>query len=97
MPSRKGGSTQVEATDDHAAASQPERCTDALHILARLLVRTHLDESVYVDAKGDRFTVLATDVIDTTAVRTSIMPDGLLDTLTDQEIRDLVAFLTSRK
>jgi len=48
MPSRKGGSTQVEATDDHAAASQPERCTDALHILARLLVRTHLTEQAYV-------------------------------------------------
>ena len=31
------------------------------------------------------------------AANVSIMPDGLLDGLTDQEIRDLVAFLESRK
>ena len=62
-----------------------------------LLVGTHLDESVYVDAKGERFKVLAGDVIEATPVRTSVMPDGLLDGLTDQEVRDLIAFLASRK
>ncbi len=62
-----------------------------------LLVGTYLDESVYVDARGDRKKVLARDVADITAAKESIMPDGLVDTLTDQEIRDLVAYLLSRK
>jgi putative membrane-bound dehydrogenase-like protein len=62
-----------------------------------LLVNTYLDESTYVDAKGDHIKVLAKDVADITAAKMSIMPDGLVDTLTDQEIRDLVAYLLSRK
>jgi hypothetical protein len=41
--------------------------------------------------------VLAGEVIDAAPVRTSIMPDGLFDRLTDQEARDLVAYLLSRK
>jgi putative heme-binding domain-containing protein len=65
--------------------------------LTGLLVGTHLDESVYIDAKGDRFKVLATEVADVTPAKNSIMPDNLVDTLTDQELRDLIAYLTSRK
>jgi putative membrane-bound dehydrogenase-like protein len=61
------------------------------------LVHTYLDESYYIDAKGDRFKVEAKDVAEITAAKGSIMPDGLIDTLTDQEIRDLVAYLASRK
>jgi putative membrane-bound dehydrogenase-like protein len=62
-----------------------------------LLVGTHLDRSVYIDEKGNRFEVLAVDVADTRASSRSIMPDGLLDALTDQEIRDLIAYLAARK
>jgi putative heme-binding domain-containing protein len=62
-----------------------------------LLVRTYLDESEYIDEKGLRFKVRATEVADISAARSSIMPDGLLDQLTTQEIRDLVAYLTTRK
>ena len=62
-----------------------------------LLVGTHLDKSVYVDEKGNRFEVLAGEVADIRAAKNSIMPDGLVDVLTDQEIRDLVAYLASRK
>ena len=62
-----------------------------------LLVGTYLDESAYIDEKGNHFKVLATDVADVRPLRISIMPDGLLDGLTDQEIRDLVAYLESRK
>lgn len=62
-----------------------------------LLVGTHLDKSVYIDEKGTRFEVLATDVADVRAAKNSIMPDNLLDMLTDQEIRDLVAYLMARK
>jgi hypothetical protein len=46
---------------------------------------------------GQRFKVLAGDVVSTSAVSRSIMPDGLLDRLTDGEIRDLVAYLAARK
>ena len=62
-----------------------------------LLVGTHLDKSVYIDDKGNRFEVLAGEVADTRAAKNSIMPDGLLGNLTDQEIRDLVAYLAARK
>lgn len=66
-------------------------------VLTGLLVHTYLDESYYVDAKGNRFKVEAKDVADVSAAKESIMPAGLVDTLTDQEIRDLVAYLGSRK
>jgi hypothetical protein len=62
-----------------------------------LLVRTYLDESEYIDEKGNRFKVLAGEVAGVRAAKNSIMPDGLLDGLSDQEIRDLVAYLASRK
>jgi putative heme-binding domain-containing protein len=62
-----------------------------------LLVGTYLDESTYVDPKGDRFKVEAKDVVEATPTRGSIMPDGLIDLITDQELRDLVAYLMSRK
>ena len=40
-----------------------------------LLVGTHLDESVYVDAKGDQFKVLAGDVVEALP-KGSVMPDN---------------------
>ncbi len=65
--------------------------------LTGLLVHTYLDESHYVDEKGHRFVVRATEVESVTAAKSSVMPEGLLDGLTDQEIRDLVAYLESRR
>ncbi|MBN9520206.1 c-type cytochrome [bacterium] len=62
-----------------------------------LLVATRLDESEYVDEKGERFRVRAGDEAGVTPARGSLMPDGLLDGLTDQEARDLVAYLLSRR
>ena len=62
-----------------------------------LLVATRLDESEYVDEKGERFRVKAGDEAGITPARGSLMPDGLLDGLTDQEARNLVAYLLSRK
>jgi putative membrane-bound dehydrogenase-like protein len=61
------------------------------------LIRTYLDECTYIDAKGEPFKVTAAEVAEATPTRGSIMPDGLVDTLTDQEIRDLVAYLALRK
>lgn len=66
-------------------------------ILTGLLVHTNLDESYYLNERGQRVKVRATDVAEVTPLKTSVMPDGLLDRLTDQEIRDLVAYLASRK
>jgi putative membrane-bound dehydrogenase-like protein len=66
-------------------------------LLTGLLVGTHLDESVYVDANGKTFKVEARDVAGVTPATASVMPEGLLDRLTDQEVRDLVAFLASRR
>jgi len=65
--------------------------------LTGLLVHTYLDESHYVDEKGNRFVVRATEVDGVTAAKNSVMPEGLLDMLTDQEIRDLLAYLESRR
>jgi hypothetical protein len=62
-----------------------------------MLVRTYLDESEYIDEKGERFKVRATEAGSVTAANNSIMPDGLLDRLTIQEIRDLIAYLESRR
>jgi putative heme-binding domain-containing protein len=62
-----------------------------------LLVRTYLDESEYVDEKGDRFKVRAGDGHESTAVPGSIMPDNLVNELTGQELRDLLAYLASRR
>jgi putative heme-binding domain-containing protein len=62
-----------------------------------MLVNTHLDEYTYVDAQGKLFKLNTRDVVESRAVPTSIMPSGLVDLLTDQEMRDLLAYLTSRK
>jgi putative membrane-bound dehydrogenase-like protein len=62
-----------------------------------LLVHTNLDESFYLNERGQRVKVLATDIAEIAPVKSSIMPDGLLDKLTDQEIRDLVGYLSQRK
>ena len=40
------------------------------------LVHTHLDESTYLDAKGDRFKVLAGDVVEASPTKGSIMPSS---------------------
>jgi putative membrane-bound dehydrogenase-like protein len=62
-----------------------------------VLVRTYLDESEYLNEKGQRVKVVATEVADASPLKTSIMPEKLLDRLTVQEIRDLVAYLSSRR
>lgn len=58
-----------------------------------MLVRTQLDEYTYVDAKGDWFKLNTRTIVESRPVPVSIMPDGLSDLLTDQELRDLLAYL----
>jgi putative heme-binding domain-containing protein len=62
-----------------------------------MLVHTNLDEYTYVDPQGERFKVSTRDVTEARPARTSIMPDGLVDLFTDQELRDLLAYLGSRR
>jgi putative membrane-bound dehydrogenase-like protein len=62
-----------------------------------MLLGTHLDNYTYLDARGERFTVKTGDLVEQRPLPISIMPDGLIDGLTDQEIRDLLAYLQSRK
>ncbi len=62
-----------------------------------LLVDTSLDVYTYVDEKGVRFKVKTGDVVESRALPTSIMPNGLADLMTDQELRDLLAYLAARR
>jgi putative membrane-bound dehydrogenase-like protein len=51
---------------------------------------------IYADEKGERFKIHPRDVEQRTQQKTSIMPDGLPYRLTDQELRDLLAYLESK-
>lgn len=62
-----------------------------------MLIRTYLDEVTYLDAKGETFKLNTRDIVETRPSPASIMPDGLVDGLTDQELRDLLAYLESKK
>jgi putative membrane-bound dehydrogenase-like protein len=66
-------------------------------LAAGILVRTNLDETTYLDAKGNLFTVATPDVAERLPLPASVMPTGLPDLLTDQELRDLLAYLTARR
>jgi putative heme-binding domain-containing protein len=65
--------------------------------LTGMLMRTHLDDYTYVDARGALFKVNTRDIVESQPSRISIMPDRLADRFTDQELRDLLAYLESRK
>lgn len=58
-----------------------------------MLVHTQLDEYTYVDAKGELFKLNTRTIVESRPVPVSIMPDGLSDLLTNQELRDLLAYL----
>jgi putative membrane-bound dehydrogenase-like protein len=62
-----------------------------------MLVKTELDQYTYLDAKGDFFKVNTRSIVENRALPISIMPDGLPELLTDQELRDLLAYLCSRR
>jgi putative membrane-bound dehydrogenase-like protein len=66
-------------------------------VYTAMLVNTEQDIYTYLDEKGHQFKVNTRDVAETRPLPNSIMPDGLADVLTDQELRDLLAYLCSRK
>jgi putative membrane-bound dehydrogenase-like protein len=65
--------------------------------LAGMLIRTNLDEYTYADNKGSLFKVRTVDIADSIPARTSIMPAEMVDRLTDQELRDLLAYLQKQR
>jgi putative membrane-bound dehydrogenase-like protein len=71
--------------------------TDDGKVRTGMLVKTDLDQYTYLDAKGDFFKVNTRTIVENRSVPTSIMPDGLPDLLTDQELRDLLAYLSARR
>lgn len=71
--------------------------TDDGKVRTGMLVKTELDQYTYLDPKGDFFKLNTRSIIDNRALPTSIMPDGLSDLLTDQEMRDLLSYLCSRR
>lgn len=62
-----------------------------------MLVRTYLDDYTYVDPQGVSFLVNTRAIVESRPLPTSLMPERLVDLLTDQELRDLLAYLESRK
>lgn len=53
-------------------------------------------DQTYVDANGKRITLARNEIAARRAAGTSIMPDAVVDLLTTQELRDLLAFLMKR-
>jgi putative membrane-bound dehydrogenase-like protein len=61
-----------------------------------VLVREEVKgEQFYVGSDGKEFMLMPTDIDERHASRESIMPQGLLDRMTDGEKRDLITFLES--
>ena len=58
-----------------------------------VLVGERGDFEFYADAKGKLTRIDHTHIAQSVASKTSIMPDGLVNQLTDQELRDLMAYL----
>ncbi len=52
---------------------------------------------VFADANGTQYKLLDKDIKSKQAVKLSVMPTGLIDGMTDQELRDLMAYLLSLK
>jgi len=71
--------------------------THAGKVYSGMLMRTYLDEYTYVDSKGASFKLNTRDIAESRAAPGSIMPTGLADLLTDQELRNLLAYLLSRR
>lgn len=58
-----------------------------------VLVGERGDFEFYADAKGKLTSIDHTHIAQSVASKTSIMPEGLVNQLTDQELRDLMAYL----
>jgi len=64
-------------------------------VLTGLIAESSDESMTLLDAKNVRTTVPRTRIDEMKASDASIMPEGILDPLTDQEIRDLIRYLQS--
>jgi putative heme-binding domain-containing protein len=64
-------------------------------VLQGLLAENTKERVTVLDAQGVRTTLRRKEVESLTRAESSLMPEGLLDALSDQELRDLFAFLGS--
>jgi putative membrane-bound dehydrogenase-like protein len=64
-------------------------------VLSGLLAEDAADRVTVLDAKGVRTTLRKKEVESLTRAEASLMPEGILDVLSDQELRDLFAYLRS--
>jgi putative heme-binding domain-containing protein len=64
-------------------------------VLAGLLAENTSEKVTVLDAKGVRTTLRRKEIESLTRADASLMPEGILDVLSDQEIRDLFAYLRS--
>jgi putative heme-binding domain-containing protein len=64
-------------------------------VLSGLLAENTREKITVLDAQGVRTPLRAGEVEAMTRADTSLMPEGLLDALSDQELRDLFAYLRS--
>jgi putative heme-binding domain-containing protein len=62
-----------------------------------LLRRDGQANEVYVDSAGVETKVKEPDVVDRKMRNESLMPAGLVQAMTDQELRDVVAFLMQKR
>jgi putative membrane-bound dehydrogenase-like protein len=91
----------VASLVDPSREIAPQFAADTLlthegEVLTGLHVGDEVDGRMrYADQNGRVFYVLPTQIERRIVSRQSIMPEGLVDQLTVQELRDLVAFLTS--
>jgi putative heme-binding domain-containing protein len=59
------------------------------------IIKKEDDKTVTVQTQNDVVTILKNEIESRERTQLSLMPDGLLDKMTSDEIRDLVAFLAS--
>ena len=52
---------------------------------------------VYVDASGQEMKVRESEITERKMRKESLMPSGLVQGLTDQELRDLIALLVQKR
>ena len=53
--------------------------------------------AIRAEGARPRFKLKTGDLAEQRALTTSIMPDGLIDRTTNEEVRDLLAYLQARK
>src|SRR5262249_24463159 len=83
------GSTFAQGYEPYAVATADGR------VLAGLIVRREADELILRDPSGAETRLTRAEIEEVRRSETSVMPEGLGFALSREEVRDLLAFLTS--